>query len=381
MKVKTRKLTDKKLNEFEVNLLTNIMEDGWQLNAIGEEDPLPNWAYSIGIYAKYGQPELILFGLDVETMYHIVEQYIELVKNGLVVKDKLSLEGLVENYSCVIRKVQTKWRDKLMLSANWYYHDQDYPAMQCFWPDRRGKFPWDERFSRRMLKLQPLLFERTAEKTLLPEIFAEEPWKFDIGPDCACFTSNFVLEGSPITFVSRDFDGDWQFHGDEDPNDAEPNVVGLGCMVNMDSTIEELHDLPRGWAAERKSPRHKWRCYLNHPFPVYETGGFYLVDVVEVAKHRDDVKPPSEQRREKCRIGDYVKLLFRFAKETAKAKEGQTESLWVKITEVDEDQITYTGEVDGSPLHKKVKAGDLLEFHPLHIAEIRKGKKKASGKE
>lgn len=376
MKIKTRKLSDKDLNDFEVNLLTNIKEDGWQLNAISEEDPLPNWAYSIGIYAKYGQPELILFGLDFETMYQIVAQYIELIQEGLVVKDKLAIEGLIEKYSCVVRKVQPKWREKLLLSANWYYHYQDYPALQCFWPDKKGLYPWQDGFNRRMQKLQPLLYERTAEKTLLPEIFVDEPWKFDIGPDSACFTSQFVLAGSPITYASRDFDGDWQFHGDEDISEAEPNMVGLGCMIELDSSLEELHDLPRGWGADRKTPRHKWQRFKNNPFPDYDSNGYYLEDVVELAQTRSELKPPSEERREKCRPGDCVKLLFRFAKEDTKRKEEQTESLWVKIVNFDEDQITYAGEIIDTLHHKKVKPGDRLEFHPLHIAEIRKGKSK-----
>lgn len=376
MKIKTRQPSDPDLNEFEIRLLANIQKDGWQLNAISQNDHAPNWAYSIGIYAQYGQPELVVFGLDFKTMYHIVAQYVALIEEGLIPKDKLTIDGLVEKFPCVVCNVQPQWREKLLLSANWFYHDQDYPALQCFWPDKNGLFPWDERFDRQTMKIQPLLFEQTAEKTLLPRIFDDKAWKFDIGPESACFTSQFVLAGSPITFVSHDFNGDWQFHSDEDISEAEPNVVGLGCMVEMDPSLEELHDLPRGWCADRTSPHHRWGRFKNHPFPDHQSDGYYLEDAVELAQTHTDLKPPSEQRREKCCIGDRVKLLFRFAKENDIRKEDQTEELWVKITHFDEADITYAGEIDDTPRHKKAKYGDRLKFHPLHIAEICKGKNK-----
>lgn len=58
----------------------------------------------------------------------------------------------------------------------------------------------------------------------------------------------------------------------------------------MDASIEELHDLPCGWAAERKSPKHKWKRFKYHPFPSFVEDGYYLENTVELAEHRDDLK-------------------------------------------------------------------------------------------
>jgi hypothetical protein len=138
----------------------------------------------------------------------------------------------------------------------------------------------------------------------------------------------------------------------------------------MDSSIEELHNLPNGWMAERKSPKHKWKRLKHHPFPSFDEGGYYLEDVVELAMHRDDLSPPSKRRRESCKVGDSVKLLFRFAEEDSQRHDYETERMWVTITEVDDESGYYSGVIDNDPVHSSASYGDELQFHPLHIAEI-----------
>lgn len=96
----------------------------------------------------------------------------------------------------------------------------------------------------------------------------------------------------------------------------------------------------------------------------------YLEDVVELAKHRDDLSPPSERRRGNCKVGDRVKLLFRFAAEDAPGKDNETERMWVTITDVDDDYGYFTGIIANEPVHSAAAYGDELQFHPLHIAEI-----------
>lgn len=199
---------------------------------------------------------------------------------------------------------------------------------------------------------------------------SRKKWKFDDGPDTASIFSHFVLEGAPITLVTHDYDGWWQFHGDQASSIEDAEIRCLSCALELDDSLEELGDLPYGWAAERKSPKHKWRRYKNHPFPSFQEDGYYLEDAVWMAQFRDDLSPPTKRRRENRKVGDYVKLLFRFAKEDAKRKDGQVERMWVRITKVDDQNGYYTGKLDNDPQHRAAKCGDLLTFHPLHIADI-----------
>ena len=83
-----------------------------------------------------------------------------------------------------------------------------------------------------------------------------------------------------MTLMTHDYDGMWQFHGD-DPSDINlAEIRCLSCALELDPSIEGLCDLPYGWAAERKSRRHKWQRYKNNPFPSFEEDGYYLEDAV-----------------------------------------------------------------------------------------------------
>lgn len=199
---------------------------------------------------------------------------------------------------------------------------------------------------------------------------SKKKWKFEVSPDSACIISHFVLKGEPITLVTHDYDGFWQIHGDKPSDIGKAQVQCLFCAVELDASMEELYDLPFGWAAQRKSAKHKWRRYKNNPYPSFKEDGYYLEDAVWLAQYRDDLDPPTQRRRENRKVGDFVKLIFRFAKEDAKRQDGQCERMWVRITAVDEENGFYTGVLDNDPQHKSAKCGDEITFDPLHIAEI-----------
>src|SRR5690348_6100470 len=62
-----------------------------------------------------------------------------------------------------------------------------------------------------------------------------------------------------VLYVSRE-DGDWQFlcgQGDH-PRATEPVVVGVGHLVTVDPSLDELADLPSDWEAKRKSVNDRW---------------------------------------------------------------------------------------------------------------------------
>lgn len=377
MAITTRKATDKDLNRLERGILKNINKYGWHANGIPCEGSSPDWAYSVGLFAKYGQPELIIFGLEIATMHQMIARYAELLQAGKEYGDGVKIDGIIPDKPCVVHEVHLPWREPLLRSASWYYHYEEYPVLQCFWPDRHGYFPWEDHCSKHSRKAQPLLFESSVEKTGLPKpLLVDEPWRFADSADTMCFTSNCVLKGSPITRVYHDYDGHWQFHGDQDADRVKPKIVCLSCIVEMDSSIEELQDLPNGWMAERKSPKHNWKRIKHHPFPSFDEDGYYLEDVVLLATSRNDLSPPSKRRRENCRVGDSVKLLFRFANEDAPRKASETEQMRVTITNVDDHYGYYTGVIDNEPIHSSAAYGDELQFHPMHIAEIIKTRKR-----
>lgn len=78
----------------------------------------------------------------------------------------------------------------------------------------------------------------------------------------AVFTTRFVaLDKKPITYVTHESeDGAWQFFSDDnfDNFEAVVMVVALGEIIEMDSSILLLSDLPEGYMAYRESEKNEW---------------------------------------------------------------------------------------------------------------------------
>ena len=200
-------------------------------------------------------------------------------------------------------------------------------------------------------------------------------WLFHDEPNTACFTTSHVLSGSPILRVYHDYDGDWQFHGDstQSVDDDDAKLVCLSDVVDRDASLKELHDLPYGWRAERTSTSTPWTRHRNHPFPNFADNGYYLEDAMWLSEFLPDIDPPDEDFRENLPVGQYVKLVFRFADEDSERQDNECERMWVVVAEQDDDGH-YHGSIDNDPHHDAAKCGDSLVFHPLHVAQTYEGK-------
>jgi hypothetical protein len=73
-------------------------------------------------------------------------------------------------------------------------------------------------------------------------------------------TTSYVLtNGSPVTFVLYDEDGDWQLFGEEDVTDEEDAyLVSVDEMLEMEPTLRKLPDLRPGQAATREKDSTRW---------------------------------------------------------------------------------------------------------------------------
>src|SRR3546814_9227003 len=85
-------------------------------------------------------------------------------------------------------------------------------------------------------------------------------WTFAESVNTGTFTTRPVLEGAqPIVDVYHSSDGDWQFLCGTTPDYDDLKLVCLGCMVERDSTLLDIADLPPRWCAFRASPDEPWQ--------------------------------------------------------------------------------------------------------------------------
>jgi len=139
-------------------LVADVKEYGWHVVKILEKDETPGWAFSVGLYKNFNHPEIVVFGLNDEVAHSLINAIGDVVRAG----NRFAADGLysdlIDTYSCIFKPVNPVWYHDFLGYANWFYGGENYPVLQCIWPDKSHRFPWDPEFNPNWVWAQPLLF-------------------------------------------------------------------------------------------------------------------------------------------------------------------------------------------------------------------------------
>ncbi|RZK58982.1 MAG: DUF4262 domain-containing protein [Pedobacter sp.] len=236
-----------KIDEERKVILSDIEEFGCHLIAVDPDNYTPGFVYSIGLYHKYGHPEIICFGLNSEVTASIINHACHLIQNGEPPLPNQPYRGYLEGYHIQFLEVDKAfYRNYLGYAGRFYDMGFDFPALQLVWPDKQDLFPWEEHFNFDLKFKQPLL-DRNAN------------FKFYEEKDLAVYTTKQILEGDPILYVHHNEDGDWQFYSYLDPTLDDIKVVSLQEMLEIDPSLNEIYYLQYGWRAWRSSRYDDWQ--------------------------------------------------------------------------------------------------------------------------
>jgi hypothetical protein len=230
----------------ERKLLADVREYGWHVVAVGAGDEGPPFGYTIGLYHSFSHPEIIVFGLEVRVMFAIITEIGEQVKSGSRFEPWHESSIILEGYAVCFRNVERRhYRDHFGF-ARWFYQGDEFPVLQCVWPDARGRYPWHPEFVAGLAERQPVLSD-------------DRSWRFHEGKNRAVFTTKPVIRGNhPILLVSHDEEAEWQFLCGTTNQTEDGLTVSLGEMVHRDPSLAELADLPEGWRATRPDDHAPW---------------------------------------------------------------------------------------------------------------------------
>lgn len=145
-------------DKSEQKILDDVASYGWHVMKVLDSEDSPGWAYTIGLQKNFNHPQIIMFGLDHDVMHAILNDAGEQIRSGDVFATDRKYPNLIENYSCVFKRVKPDWYDPFLGFASWFYDEVDYSVLQCFWPDNTGAYPWDRDFSPALKGNQPWLF-------------------------------------------------------------------------------------------------------------------------------------------------------------------------------------------------------------------------------
>jgi len=138
-------------------LFDDIENFGWHCLHVLEEDELQPFSFTIGLYATFGHPEVLIYGLQRSTAHEILALVAEAAKSGKPIDASLPTEDLLYGFSCVLVPIAKDQYEEHLGTAMWFYEHESFPAIQVVWPNRDGIYPWDENASEAFKKAQPVI--------------------------------------------------------------------------------------------------------------------------------------------------------------------------------------------------------------------------------
>jgi len=233
-------------------LREDVRTVGWHILGIEGDATTPHVVHTVGLHQSFGHPEIVMVGLKVPTLMQMVGDLGSRIANGAKFDPSHELGDVLEGFPVAFERVLRIAYERFLPAAAEFYAERPFDALQCLWPDKQRRFPRDRDFDAACATVQP----RLGDSKWTP-IYAS--WVFEDSYVLACFATRLVVEGTkPITLVAHDEDGAWQFLCGTTNRSEDGRLIALREAVNIDPTVSELADLPRGWEASRLAPGEAW---------------------------------------------------------------------------------------------------------------------------
>jgi len=144
-------------------MLHHLNQDGFSVVMVGggadDGDDAP-FSYSVG-FRTIGHPDIIIPGLPGARAADFIGQLHASAKAGTRRTPGVAYNDVASGYLAQFRSVLPQWRQELMPLASLAYRhingDPNFTALQLFYPDRFGRWPWDPAVAPALRQMQPRL--------------------------------------------------------------------------------------------------------------------------------------------------------------------------------------------------------------------------------
>ena len=147
-------------SEYDQKLLDDVSRVGWHHVHIQADKSGPPFAFSLGFYANYGLPEVVVFGLPAKAAH----QFLNIAAIRVAGEKKpyemyKAYDDIAEGMKIAFIPVSRRHYPTYLSYAGWFYQSvkTDFPTIQMVWPDKRGRLPWEDGYDKSFSKFQPLL--------------------------------------------------------------------------------------------------------------------------------------------------------------------------------------------------------------------------------
>jgi len=137
-------------------LLSDVETHGWHVVAIAADDEGPGFAFTVGLFLRTLQPEILIMGPPPEASCRVLNAIGDYVMSGGEIAEGKRYPGFVDRSQVEFRSIAKRHFKDYLGYANWFYRNWavGYPAMQCIYPDMEGHFPGESGHTERFKELQ-----------------------------------------------------------------------------------------------------------------------------------------------------------------------------------------------------------------------------------
>jgi len=132
-------------------------------------DASPTFVYSVGLNFSFNHPEMIIFGLARQGS-NILRVMMHEIKAGKSFAEPAVYDGVVVNGLIATRRVHPSQHEFYLGYAMGYCRERgrigQLEAIQVFWPDKAGKFPFERECDELVWAAQPRLDQQVCPDVL-----------------------------------------------------------------------------------------------------------------------------------------------------------------------------------------------------------------------
>lgn len=149
------------LTPTERAILDEIEAAGVHVVHVGGDDGDDlEYSFSVGLWHSFGQPEVIVFGLEAEVAEDLIQTLTDECDAGKHFLADSKHDGLVHGFPVRFLAVPKGHYREYLGEAVWANEGDDFPAVQLVWPDKQGRWPWEPGVREGFSEGQPVLGRR-----------------------------------------------------------------------------------------------------------------------------------------------------------------------------------------------------------------------------
>lgn len=140
-------------------LLFDVETYGWHMVVIEQDDEGPEYIFTVGLYYSFEHPEVVIMGLPRNVMCQLLQDMVKRIQEGKRYSES-NLDNELASFPIAFRDIDISRYQADLGYATWFYKNlpTPFPALQFVWPDKCGKFPWEDEYDKHFLTLQHPLY-------------------------------------------------------------------------------------------------------------------------------------------------------------------------------------------------------------------------------